>query len=101
VAQGCRPNGNSYTTTRSEGNVIFELGGRPPVVRLQELAAALPTRDRELLAQGLQVGLVIDEYQAESRPGDFLIRSVVGADPESGAIPGGGEIGGGPTLPFH
>src|SRR5262249_48820521 len=85
-APGCRPIGAPYTTTRAEGNVIFELGGRPPVVRLQELAAALSDRDRELLAQGLQVGLVIDEYQAESRQGDFLIRSVVGADSESGAI---------------
>src|SRR5262249_13421185 len=62
VAQGCRPIGAPYTTTRAEGNVIFELGGRPPVVRLQELAAGLSSRDRELLVQGLQVGLVIDEY---------------------------------------
>ena len=101
VAQGCRPVGDPYTTTRAEGNVIFELGGRPPVVRLQELAAALSSRDRELLVQGLQVGLVIDEYQAESRQGDFLIRSVVGADPESGAIAVGEEIAVGQTVQFH
>jgi len=101
VAQGCRPVGDPYTTTRAEGNVIFELGGRPPVVRLQELAAALSSRDRELLVQGLQVGLVIDEYRAESRQGDFLIRSVVGADPESGAIAVGEEIAVGQTVQFH
>jgi small ligand-binding sensory domain FIST len=101
VAQGCRPVGDPYTTTRAEGNVIFELGGRPPVVRLQELAAELSSRDRELLAQGLQVGLVIDEYRAESRQGDFLIRSVVGADPESGAIAVGEEIAVGQTVQFH
>jgi small ligand-binding sensory domain FIST len=101
VAQGCRPVGDPYTTTRAEGNVIFELGGRPPVVRLQELAAVLSSRDRELLVQGLQVGLVIDEYRAESRQGDFLIRSVVGADPESGAIAVGEEIAVGQTVQFH
>ena len=101
VAQGCRPVGDPYTTTRAEGNVIFELGGRPPVVRLQELAAALSSRDRELLVQGLQVGLVIDEYRAEPRQGDFLIRSVVGADPESGAIAVGEEIAVGQTVQFH
>ena len=101
VAQGCRPVGDPYTTTRAEGNVIFELGGRPPVVRLQELAAALSSRDRELLVQGLQVGLVIDEYRAEPRQGDFLIRSVVGADPESGAIAVGEEIAVGRTVQFH
>jgi small ligand-binding sensory domain FIST len=101
VAQGCRPVGAPYTTTRAAGNVIYELGGRPPVVRLQELAAALSSRDRDLLVQGLQVGLVIDEYQAESRQGDFLIRSVVGADPESGAIAVGEEIAVGQTVQFH
>ena len=101
VAQGCRPVGDPYTTTRAEGNVIFELGGRPPVVRLQELAATLSSRDRELLVQGLQVGLVIDEYRAEPRQGDFLIRSVVGADPESGAIAVGEEIAVGQTVQFH
>jgi small ligand-binding sensory domain FIST len=101
VAQGCRPVGDPYTITRAEGNVIFEFGGRPPVVRLQELAAVLSSRDRELLTQGLQVGLVIDEYRAESQPGDFLIRSVVGADPESGAIAVGEEIEVGQTVQFH
>jgi small ligand-binding sensory domain FIST len=81
--------------------VIYELGGRPPVVRLQELAAALSSRDRDLLVQGLHVGLVINEYQAESRQGDFLIRSVVGADPDSGAIAVGEEIEVGQTVQFH
>ena len=41
VAQGCRPVGDPYTITRADGNLIYEVGGRPPLVRLQELAAAL------------------------------------------------------------
>jgi small ligand-binding sensory domain FIST len=70
-------------------------------VRLQELAAALPARDRELLARGVQVGLVIDEYRAEPRQGDFLIRGVAGADPDSGVIAVGDEVEVGQTLQFH
>jgi small ligand-binding sensory domain FIST len=101
VAQGCRPVGDPYTITRAEANMIFELGGRPPLVRLQELAAALPARDRELLARGVQVGLVIDEYRAEPRQGDFLIRGVAGADPDSGAIAVGDEVEVGQTVQFH
>jgi len=81
--------------------VIFELGGRSPLARLQELAAALPGRDRELLARGVQLGLVIDEYRAEPRQGDFLIRGVVGTDPASGAIAVGDEIEVGQTVQFH
>jgi small ligand-binding sensory domain FIST len=101
VAQGCRPVGNPYTTTRADGNVIFELGGRPPLERLRDLAAALPTRDRELLAQGVHLGMVIDEYQAEPGQGDFLIRGVAGVDPESGAIAVGDEVVVGQTVQFH
>ena len=101
VAQGCRPIGDAYIITQAEGNVIRELGGRPPLVRLREMAAALPSRDQELLAQGLQLGLVIDEYRTEPGQGDFLIRGVVGADPDSGAIAVGDEIQVGQTVQFH
>jgi small ligand-binding sensory domain FIST len=101
VAQGCRPVGNPYTTTRADGNVIFELGGRPPLERLRELAAVLPARDRELLAQGVHLGMVIDEYQAEPGQGDFLIRGIAGIDPESGAVAVGDEVTVGQTVRFH
>ena len=101
VAQGCRPIGDAYIITRADGNLIHELGGRPPLVRLREMAAALPSRDTELLAQGLQLGVLIDEYQAEPGQGDFLIRGVVGADPDSGAMAVGDQIQVGQTVQFH
>jgi small ligand-binding sensory domain FIST len=101
VSQGCRPVGDPYTVTRAEGNVVHELGGRPPITRLRELATALTGRDRELLGQGVQVGMVINEYRAERRQGDFLIRGVLGADPETGAIAVGDEVDVGQTLQFH
>jgi len=101
VAQGCRPVGDAYTITRVEGNVILELGGRSPLARLQDMAAALSSRDQELLARGLQLGVVIDEYRDRPGQGDFLIRGLVGADPESGAIAVGDEIQVGQTVQFH
>ncbi len=101
VSQGCRPIGNPYTITAAQGHVISELGGIPPLVRLRELARALPAHDTQLLARGLHVGIVMNEYQAERRQGDFLIRSVVGADEESGAIAVGDEVQVGQTLQFQ
>ncbi|HTW02263.1 MAG TPA: FIST N-terminal domain-containing protein, partial [Streptosporangiaceae bacterium] len=101
VAQGCRPVGDPYTITRAGGNLIFELGGRPPLARLQELAGAMPDGERDLLAQGVQVGMVIDEYQAEPRQGDFLIRGLLGADPESGTLAVNDEVQVGQTVQFH
>jgi small ligand-binding sensory domain FIST len=101
VAQGCRPVGDPYTVTRADGSVIFELGGRPPLTRLREVAAGLPGPERELLAQGAHLGMVIDEYQAEPGQGDFLVRGIAGADPGSGAMAVGGEVGVGQTVQFH
>ena len=101
VAQGCRPVGDPYTITRADGNVIFELGGRPPLVRLRELAAALPGRERELLARGAHLGMVIDEYRTQPGQGDFLVRGIAGADPASGALAVGEEVEIGQTVQFH
>jgi small ligand-binding sensory domain FIST len=101
VSQGCRPVGNAYTITRAEGNVIHELGGLPPLQRLRELVAKLPPEDRELVSRGLHVGRVIDEHKAEPKRGDFLIRGVIGVDPESGALAVGDTIEVGETIRFH
>ncbi|MGH2749019.1 MAG: FIST signal transduction protein [Actinomycetota bacterium] len=101
VSQGCRPIGPVLAVTRSEGNVIFELGGKPSVQRIQELYESLPEHDRELMTQGLLVGRVIDEYKTDLERGDFLVRSVFGADPDSGAIAVGDSVAVGETIQFH
>jgi small ligand-binding sensory domain FIST len=101
VAQGCRPVGDPYTVTRAEANLIQELGGRSPLERLRDLAAALPGPERELLSQGVHLGMVINEYRAERHQGDFLIRGVLGADPQSGSIAVGDEVAVGQTVQFH
>lgn len=101
VSQGCRPVGNVYTVTRADGNVIHELGGQPPLRRLQDVAERLSNEDRTLLGQGLHVGRVIDEYKAELGRGDFLIRGVMGVDQQSGALAVGDRIEVGETIQFH
>jgi len=101
VAQGCRPVGAPFTITEADSNLMLELGGRPPLERLQDLAASLRGRDRDMLAQGVHVGLVINEYQAEPGQGDFVIRGVVGADPKSGAIAVDEEVEVGQSVQFH
>jgi small ligand-binding sensory domain FIST len=101
VSQGCGPVGNVYTVTRAEGNVIHELGGRPPLLRLQELADGLSPEDRTLLGRGLYVGRAIDEYKVEPGRGDFLIRQVMGVDQRSGALAVGDRIEVGETIQFH
>ncbi len=101
VSQGCRPVGSPYVVTRAEHNIVYELAGRSAVERLQEVAAALTDEDRELLADLVQIGRVIDESKLDFGPGDFLVRGVVGADPNSGALRVGDIVGVGSTAQFQ
>jgi small ligand-binding sensory domain FIST len=101
VSQGCRPIGQAFVVTRAEGNVIHELGGHPPLERLRETVSALGPPDRELISHGLHLGRVIDEYRPEHGMGDFLIRGVLGADPQTGAMAVGDHLEVGQTVRFH
>jgi small ligand-binding sensory domain FIST len=101
VSQGCRPVGSVFTVTRASGNLIQELGGKPPLQRLQELVARLEPADRELVTHGLHVGRAIDEYKAEPGRGDFLVRGVLGVEPETGALAVGDDVEVGQTVQFH
>ena len=101
VSQGCRPIGDPFVVTRGERNFVAELGGKPALDRLRELADAASDDDRALLQRGLQLGFVVDEHRAEFGRGDFLVRSVVGADRDTGAIAVGEQVAVGRTVQFH
>ena len=101
VSQGCRPIGRPLVITKAEENVIVELGGRPALERLREVYGDLGPADRELVKSSLHVGRVASEYQDHFQRGDFLVRNVVGADPESGVIAVGDLVRTGQTVQFH
>jgi small ligand-binding sensory domain FIST len=102
VSQGCRSIGEPLVITRAEENRILELGRRPALQVAEELLSQLPAEDMELLrAGGLFVGLVINEYQERFGRGDFLIRSLLGADRETKALAIGDAARAGQTLQFH
>ncbi|HJU01107.1 MAG TPA: FIST N-terminal domain-containing protein [Actinomycetes bacterium] len=102
VSQGCRPVGSPFAVTRGEGNVVHELGGQPAVSRLRQMLAGLDDHEQELLrGGGLQVGQVIDEHKASFDRGDFLVRGLLGADPETGSIAVADSVEVGQTLQFH
>jgi small ligand-binding sensory domain FIST len=87
--------------TRAEGNVVQELAGRPALSRLREIVGGLSPPERMLASKGLLAGLVIDENKPAYERGDFLMRGILGADEESGAIAIGEEVRVGQTLRFH
>jgi small ligand-binding sensory domain FIST len=101
VSQGCRPVGSPMVVTKAERNMIYELAGRPALERLMTMLEQLSPDDRALARQGLHMGRVIHEEQAEFGRGDFLIRSVLGADRGIGALAVGDEVEVGSTVQFQ
>jgi small ligand-binding sensory domain FIST len=101
VSQGCAPIGRDAVVTRAEGNVVYELAGRPAVERLKEELEALPVERQLLAARGLLAGLVIDENKPTYERGDYLMRGLLGADEETGAIAVGERVRVGQTMRFH
>ncbi|MFM8735811.1 MAG: FIST N-terminal domain-containing protein [Pirellulales bacterium] len=101
VSQGCRPIGRPLVITKADSNLIVELGGRPALERLRELYGELDNADRLLVRSSLHVGRAASEYRDSFRRGDFLVRNVVGANPESGVIEVGDLVRTGQTVQFH
>ncbi len=101
VSQGCRPIGKPLVITRAEANVIIELGGKPALERLREIYAELGHDDRVLVRTSLHVGRAANEYQESFQQGDFLVRTVAGADPDSGVLAVGDLVRVGQTVQFH
>jgi small ligand-binding sensory domain FIST len=101
VSQGAAPVGPEVTITAAERNVIHELAGRPALEMVERIIAQLPPRERALVAGGLLIGVVVEGGKPEYEQGDFLVRGVVGADPESGQLAVGTLVREGQVIRLH
>ena len=101
VAQGCRPVGDPMFVTSCRDNVVLEIDGRRPRDILHELYGRLEARDKDLFREALFLGIVMQEAQSQYGQGDFLIRNVVGFDPDSGALAVGARLKENQVVQFH
>ena len=86
VAQGAEPLGQPWIVTECTANMVQTLGSRPALDVLTETLSELDEVTRDRAARNLLIGLAMDEYKLTHERGDFLIRNVMGADRESGAL---------------
>ncbi len=101
VSQGCRPIGETFIVTRAERNIIYELAGRPFYKVLEEVLNKGTDYDRHLAHEAIFIGIAMDEYKDKFKRGDFLIRGVMGVEPQSGAGAVGDHMHVGQTIQFH
>jgi len=101
VAQGCRPIGKPYVVSKGERNIVLELNEQPPLEVLRDLIESLSDADRHLAENSLFIGVARNEFKQDLEQGDFLIRNLLGVDPQLGAIAIGDRVRPGQRIQFH
>ncbi len=101
VSQGCRPIGDPMIVTAADRNRLLGLAGRPALDRIEALARAADPDERTRLAEGLHLGIAVDEHRATFGRGDFLVRNLIGVDRESGALVTTEQVPVGTTVQFQ
>jgi small ligand-binding sensory domain FIST len=101
VSQGCKPVGEPFTITRAEENLVYALGSRPAYQVLSETFSALSDEEKERARGNIFAGLAASEYVMDLKRGDFLVRNLLGADPQTGAVAIGARARTGQTLQYQ
>ena len=100
VSQGCRPVGKPFVITACEENRIERLGGKPALGVLVETLSDLESSEQELFRRGPFVGLALDPTKSEFDRQDFLVRGVIGTDPQTQVVAVADHVRRGQTVQF-
>jgi len=101
ISQGCTPIGQTWTITRAEGNIIRQIANRPAYEVLLETFNNLSGPEQRQARNNLFIGLVVNEYLEDFHRGDFLVRNILGGDPQSGGLAVGAVPRAGQTMQFQ
>jgi small ligand-binding sensory domain FIST len=79
LTQGCTPLSVKHTITKCEGNLLGELDGRPALDVFREDIGEVLSKDLSRVAGYIFAGLPVPG----SDTGDYLVRNLIGIDPEA------------------
>ena len=82
LTQGCTPLPGRHVVTEAERNIIGTLDKRPALEVYKEAVGEVLARDLPRAAQYVLVGLAVPGREAN----DYLVRNVIGIDPQNGLI---------------
>ena len=90
ITRSCQPFGDPYRITRSEGNVIYEMDGRPAYdIFLESISSietsALNTGKLDQVFQHVFLGTPLRSFQTEFSS-NFMIRNIMGVNAQKGML---------------
>jgi small ligand-binding sensory domain FIST len=96
LSQGCGLIGSKHEITRSERNVIEQVDGRPALDVLKEDIGEVLARDLSRIGGYIFAALPI----RGSDTGDYLVRNLIGIDPDRGLVAIGDLVNPGMEIQF-
>lgn len=96
LTQGCTPLANKHTITRCDGNILGELDGRPALDVFKEDIGESLAGDLSSVAGYIYAGLPV----AGSDTGDYLVRNLLGIDPDEKLLAIGENLENDATIMF-
>jgi small ligand-binding sensory domain FIST len=103
VSHGAEPVGEPWTITKIDRNTILEIGHRPALDVLLDTVYPNPGTSGagDLPLGEWLIGFPVDEYQDRFGRGDFIVRGILGSDPETRSVVVGGKPRLGQTVQFQ
>lgn len=86
ITQGCQPVGEPMVVTKAQENLILEINDRPAFEVFAELVGKPFQQDLRRALAFVFVGLPPDPRQTEIEPGRYLVRNIIGVDPQRGIL---------------
>ena len=100
ITQSCQPLGEPLQITRSQGNVIFEIEGRPAYNIFLELITQLHFEDTREVFHRLFLGLPITSFQTEFNRSRYLVRNIMGVNARKGVLACASQVEEGDYMTF-
>ena len=100
ITQGCQPITEPMVITKAERNLIHEIDGRPALEVFARLLKGPLAEDLRRALMVLFAGLPADRQENSVAPGKYLVRNIIGLDPEKGIVGVAQEVSEGEALIF-
>lgn len=100
ITQGCQPITQPMTITKAQGHLIYEIDQRPAIEVFARLLKGPLAEDLRRALQVLFVGLPPDRDENSVGPGNYVIRNIIGLDPNEGILGVADEVREGQAMIF-
>jgi small ligand-binding sensory domain FIST len=96
LSQGCSPIGPVHRVTAARENVLFEIDGRPALEVFKDDIGEVLARQLQKVAGYIHAALPVTGTDT----GDYLVRNLIGIDPERGWLAIGEQVTAGDRILF-